>query len=265
MYKSTIMTTRELIHVYKHKTFGFADYLRAIYPLSQLATRHGYTYTCAFNHPLQELFHIDTTEYESEGKFTTDDDMKLLESILKSKKQKIIVESNYANWFHPVPKDYIKAYIKPSATIMNGVNERLKLYNLQPKRYYVFHIRCSDEDFHEIDKISPEFQKTVRDLRTAFSIIRSNPKLPIYIISSSPTVISIIHTDSGVLVSPSKPCHTGIHSESLETMLDTIIDFYIMEQAKHIFYLGAMKFAGKISGFSYWASQLFKVPFTKIG
>lgn len=244
-----------IVHVYKPGCFGFADYLRAIYSISHLAAARGYEYSVAFNHPLGSLFDIDTAEYE-----TTVKCYKVLLEEIEKRTPLIVLESNHTEHYIPVTAGLIQKYIKPLPVLTEAVDRKLSALGLTKGRFMILHARFGDNDAVCDDGF-------LRRIKGSLTIIRLQ-KLPILLLSSSRLITSAFVP--GVVVTGFTPQHTGIvstastASTASASMLDTMIEFYMMAHAKKIYSISGGSFGTGKSGFSYWASKMFGLPFTHL-
>lgn len=229
-----------IIHVYKPGIFGFADYLRAIYSISDLAKRWGYEYSVAFNHPLGSLFDIDTTPYD-----TTVRCYNVLLEEIERRNPLIILESNHTEFYIPTPIGLIETYIKPLPVLVEAVNNKMATLGLKRGKFLVLHARLGDCD-------TTGDEGFLRRIKVSLTIMRLQ-KMPILFLSSIRLAVA------GVIVTGGTPQHTANVGGN---MLDTMIEFYMMSHAKKIYSISGGSFGTGKSGFSYWASKIFGVPFT---
>jgi len=242
---------KEIIHVYKVGKFGFADFIRAINTLSALAKKNGYQYKVALNHPMSQLFDIDTELYET----TVSTHYELLEKI--NTIERIIIESNYIDETTQFEAKFIQEYIKPKPYLLDRVTKKLESLQLRKRGFVVFHLRFGDYDSEDINNT---FLKRIKQ---GLSIVKIK-HLPILVISSSSFILKKLSGYPGILFTGCNPCHTGHvdgYSESLE---DTMVEFYLMQHAKKIYSMSGGSFGTGRSGFSYWASKLFNIEFTHL-
>jgi len=240
---------KQIIHVYKPGSFGFADYLRGIFSLSDLANKHGYKYTVAMNHPMAEFFEIDTTSYITE----TLSIEKILEKI-KNKSTPIILESNYTDFTIEIPKNLVQSYIRPLPELKESVQEMIKeKLKLKKHNFLIFHARNGDEGI-----IDEGFLKRIKQ---SISILRLQ-RLPILFMSSSQEIKKRLSGYPGIIMTNTDPCHTSKSFTEKDSLKYTLIEFYIMEYAKKIYSISGGSFGRGRSGFSYWASKIFDIPFS---
>ena len=114
------------------------------------------------------------------------------------------------------------------------------------------HIRYGDND----NSVCEKFIKRIKGI---LGIVR-NQKVPIVVLCSSNLILSIINKLPSLLTTGYKPCHTS--TINLDGLKDTLIEFYMMEYAKKIYSISGGTFGNGRSGFSFWASTIFEVPFT---
>ena len=244
---------KQIIHVYKSGTFGFADFIRAIYTISDLAEKHGYSYKVAFNHPISVFFDIDTEPYE----ITVNTYDTLLKDI-ESKKQLIILESNYSSVVQ-IKKNLIQEFIKPKQFLIDCVETTITNLKIQKKNFVILHIRYGDDNSQDINIIN-EF---IKRIKRAISIVKITNK-PILILSSSSIILNKLSNFSNLLFTGNIPCHTANIESQATDYQNTLVEFYLMQHSKKIFNISGGSFGNGISGFSYWASKMFGIEFTHL-
>jgi len=232
-----------IVHVYKPGNFGFADYLRAIYSISDLAAARGYEYSVAFNHPIGEFFDIDRTPYE-----TTVTCYKVLLLEIAKRTPLIVLESNHTEFYIPATAGLIQKYIKPLPVLTDAVDKKLAAMGLTKGKFMILHARFGDNDV----ACDHEF---LGRIKSSLTIMRQQ-KAPILLLSSSRLI-----TVPGVIVTGFQPEHTDCKAGS-GLLLNTMTEFYMMAHAKKIYSISGGGFGRGKSGFSYWASKMFGVPFT---
>ena len=239
---------KQIIHVYKPGSFGFADYLRAVFSLSDLAEKHGYKYTVAMNHPMSEFFEIDTSSYITE----TLSIEKILE-IIKNNSTPIILESNYTDFTIKIPKNLVQTYIRPLPELKNSVQETIGTLKLKKQKFLIFHARNGDEG-----RVEEDF---LRRIKLAISLLQLQ-RLPILFMTSCQEIKNKLSGYPGIIMTNTDPCHTSQSNIERESLKNTLIEFYIMEYAKKIYSISGGSFGRGRSGFSYWASKIFSIPFS---
>lgn len=237
-----------IIHVYKPGSFGFADYIRAIYSISDLAKAQGYEYSVAFNHPIGEFFDVDRTPYE-----TTVTCYKVLMVMMEQQTPLIVLESNHTDFSIPATTGLIQKYIKPLPVLTEFVDKKLAALGLSKGKFMILHVRFGDSD----TVCDHEF---IRRIKGSLTIMRVQ-KMAILLLSSSRLITSAFTAASGVVITGFTPQHTTATAPT-GPMLDTMIEFYMMAHAKKIYSISGGSFGTGKSGFSYWASKMFGVPFT---
>jgi len=240
------METKKLIHVYKPGKYGFADYLRAIYSIYHFAETNGYMYSIAFNHPIGDFFENDTTEYETTAHS--------LQDLIPDAKH-IVIESNYTDVTVPLPKGLIQRILKPKAALLDSVEATMNRLKLRRGKFVILHARFGDED--RLDANNPFIGR----IRKCLSIIKIQ-RLPILMLSSSQEVLNIFKGFPGIIITGNQPVHTVNGKSELNSLKNTVTEFYLMEHAKKIYNISGGTFGEGRSGFSYWASVMFGVPFT---
>jgi hypothetical protein len=245
-----------IIHVYKPGSFGFADYIRAIYSISDLAKARGYEYSVAFNHPIGEFFDVDRTPYE-----TTVTCYKVLLVMMEQQTPLIVLESNHTEFSIPATVGLIQNYIKPLPFLTELVDRKMAALGLAKGKFMILHARFGDSD----TVCDHEF---IRRIKGSLRIMRVQ-KMPILLLSSSRLItsafIATATTATASTASTASVVVTGFtpqHTTASGPMLDTMIEFYMMAQAKKIYSISGGSFGTGKSGFSYWASKMFGVPFT---
>jgi hypothetical protein len=171
---------KTIIHVYKPGNFGFADFIRAIYSISNIANINNYIYKVAFNHPISDFFDIDNTNYET----TVRSYPKLLE-LVKQNTELIILETNHIDPTVPIEKNIIQKYIKPKKSIIESFETKMEQLKIKKKQYVVFHIRVGDyDDENNIDNIDG----LIKRIKQNISIIKMK-NLPIIALCSKSFIL----------------------------------------------------------------------------
>jgi hypothetical protein len=257
------MATPILLHVYRAHTFGYADFIRAISPIKRLAESNGYIYHITLDHPIKQFLDVSSPPYEiippSLKNIGSDEDYKYLEGELKKQpKKSITIDSNYSNWFEKGSFQDVQTYIKPSSELQTFIQETLKLLNLSPGKFIVFHIRCGDEDFKEVNDMRVvDFLKRVRE---KIGIIRFQ-RAPILVLSSCQPLLEKIRSIPNLYMTGFKPIHVAHEVENPQALKETLTEFYLMSFAKKIYSMSGLGFGKGISGFSHKAAKVFNIPY----
>jgi hypothetical protein len=243
--------SKSIIHVYNSETFGFADFIRAIYSIHYLAENTGYKYSIAFNHPISAFFDIDNSEY----KLTAHNYTELIEKVEQGV-ELIIVESNYTDHTIPIRRNLIQQYIKPKGELIDGIKLKLKELKLKMKSFVVLHIRVGDNDYEDTSNF-------IKRIKQAISIIKIK-RLPILVMCSKAFIIHKLSGYPGIIFTGWEPCHTADSNPPLISLQHTLIEFYLMQYSNKIYSISGGGFGNGRSGFSYWASKMFNIEFTHL-
>lgn len=242
----------DIIHTYSLKTStvkqppGFGDFLRGSIALYQLSKKFPFDLKIDFsNHPLGS--YIDGEKYDINSEkiyeyFNTNP----IEFIKKS----IFSENSffvYTNFFYENPlqedeRNFMKSKLNFSREIINKAEERI----LTPD-YSTLHLRFTDD----------EFIKSERDMTELYEKLISLQLKNITVISSNQDQCKKLCEKFNFHFYPSKPVHLG---ECTGEITDTLIDFIVLSKSKKIYSWSA--YGG--TGFSYFCSQIFDIPYIKL-
>lgn len=238
-----------IIHVYKPGSFGFADFIRSMYSIHDIAKTNGYSYRIAMNHPIGVFFEVDTTPYDTTAYSYT----QLLDEIVK-KTPTIVLESNHTSFMTPTPKNLLQEYIRPLPVFMESVRNTLDVLRLKKSKFLILHTRYGDTDVDIQDSF-------IKRIKSSLAIIKVQ-NMPILLLSSSPGILVRFAHYPGMIQTGYTPCHTSDIHQTSTAFKHTLIEFYIMGFAKKIYSISGGSFGTGKSGFSYWASKMFDIPFT---
>ena len=252
-----------LLHVYRAHTFGYADFIRAIPPIKRLAETHGYVYQIIIEHPIKQFLDISSPSYEiippSIKTISGDEDFKYLEGELKKEpKKSITIDANYSNWFEVISFRTVQDYIKPSSELSSFIQQTLKTVGLVPAKFIVFHIRCGDSDFKEVE--STRVLDFLKQVREKIAIIRFQ-RMPILVLSSSQPLLEKCRTIPNIYTSGFKPIHVAHDVDNPQALKETLAEFYIMGLSRKIYSMSGLGFGTGISGFSHKAAKVFNIPY----
>lgn len=201
---------------------------------------------------LKELF-LDINNFDGDTFFLFNNSIALFE--IQNPKFNIIQKARKII----IPK------IKPSDYLINILNNKLKMFDLLPNEYAIIHIRCGDycmniKHNHDSEKhiIS---SKHLNDIISQIKTYANKNKKYILIGDSKHFKEQIKKQITFLYHFNNEICHTGYKTNTHKSVVDTLIDFYLMKNSKYIISFSAY---GHGSGFSKHCSEIFNIPFKQI-
>ena len=250
-----------------HIPQGFGDYIRGSLSVLQTARRLGIEFDMAIQHPLAQWLQ-PAQQYTN-----TVADINFIET--QNQCRRIIQACKSTRLFvyvHAFPdpvcdddKQTVWKHLQPNAAMTayrTAVYEAMKIV---PGQYEVIHIRCGDthiRDTHvQFQTGSVEGFRSVPTDYVNEALARMRPGTRYVVLSDNAEVKSAIKAQfAGAIVRESEILHLGTSiGFSAAGVRDTLLDFYILGDAARVTALSAYSHG---SGFSQWACELRKVPYT---
>ena len=262
-----------IVNSYGNKTkgIGFGDFLRGTLACSQLCEIYNIKFDVDLrHHPVGKWLDIDYTFDKSEKSDILDlqdiGDMSLqaLRDKIIFEHELYLLESNqhiYTNVFPRFPlrqkeRNLIKSLLIPKKEILNSINKILH----DISEYEVIHIRCGDLlSFSAQVGYEPSIY-TVEELieeLTVIDQIKSNAKREVLVMSDSAEIKKAISKKYKLRQTSTRPTHSALCKDN---SADTLIDFFITLNAKHIHQFSVFPWG---SGFSNIANWVYDVPLTQ--
>jgi len=250
-----------------HIPQGFGDYIRGSLSVLQTARRLGLEFDMAIQHPLAQW--LRPTQHYS----NTVADIQFMET--QNQCRRIIQASRSSRLFvyvHAFPdpvsdvdRQEVWSHLQPNAAMTTYRNAVYAAMKIVPGQYEVVHIRCGDShirDAHiQFQTGAVEGFAPVPVDFVAEALARMTPGIKYVVLSDNHEVKSAIQAQfEGAIVRESEILHLGTSvSFSAAGVRDTLLDFYILGDAAKVTALSAYSHG---SGFSQWACELRKVPYT---
>ena len=268
---------KKIIHIYQlqyinRKTnFGLGDFLRGSFCLLQICNKYGIQFDIdVSNHPMSNYVegqlknhHIDYNNIEIESCFeTTTNPIKDYKLIMKTLKT-INTENYYtcSNTFPPFeikqPEiEFIKSRLQPNMTMKTAIEQEMNELNLISNHFSVIHIRSGDNFLLGNNILIQDWIKKMFDM---LSVILYNNTNKYLILSDNNQLKQLFKKYDNCVVQIKPITHLGEQRQLKdEEVKNTMLDFYLMSQSKHIY---AVTVYGHGTGFSKWCSVLHNIPY----
>jgi hypothetical protein len=163
-------------------------------------------------------------------------------------------------------KEFAKSFLVPNAELQLSINSALPIR----EEYEIVHIRSGDQ-FAFDTQIGETFDRSTDQLLESLSVIESiknSTHRKIIVMSDSLNLKRLLSSKYGLISLNTVPTHTALESKDEENLSnaskdlairDTLVDFFIMSQAKHIHQFSVQHWG---SGFSNSINWIYDVPLT---
>lgn len=158
-------------------------------------------------------------------------------------------------------KLYMKSVMNPSVKMRTIIYETLLNLNLKEKEYICIHLRCGDEYLKNSNnsKFNNNYIKNIKNEITA--ICNANPDKEKLLICDNVNIKYILLKNNEfklkTLFHPISHIGEGVEIEYEKTK-NTMLDFYLLAESKHIFCFSHYKHG---SGFSQWCATIYGIPY----
>lgn len=161
--------------------------------------------------------------------------------------------------------EIVKTLLEPSDEMEQYIDEAMTEYGIFKKQYIVIHVRSGDAYLKNETKIfnSHYFNTLTSDI---FNIINEygnngNGMNDFLLISDNNEIKYLLHENFPMIkISYKDITHLGEGIElEKEKVKNTLIDFYLISNASHIFSFTVYPHG---TGFSYWCSKVYNIPYT---
>jgi hypothetical protein len=244
---------------------GLGDYIRGSLSVLQTARKLHIGFDMCIQHPVAKWLNAATPYKVDDVQYIVTNEQCLM--ALDARKS-----SNLFVYVHAFPQSVtdeeraiVWSKLQPNASMINYKKTTYASMGIEPKEYEVIHIRCGDkhiqeahrhhqtnqlEDFEEIDK--GVVSEAVQCMQ---------PGVKYVVLSDNNDVKRLIKEQmESVVIRESKIIHMGTSNYfEHEGVRDTLLDFYILADAKRVTSLSSYSHG---SGFSQWACEMKKVPYT---
>ena len=162
----------------------------------------------------------------------------------------------------PEDKKYMKKLLQPNQNMTNYILDIYSKLDLINKQYIVIHIRSGD---HFIGKQN-KYENNMNDsyvfkiIQYVVQILSQHPAANILLLSDNLIIKHILcqkFPQIKTLFLSTTHLGTGTKKE-LDTIRDTLLDFYLMSRSLMIYSATVYKHG---SGFSYWCAQIYDIPY----
>jgi hypothetical protein len=244
--------------------WGLGDILRGYLSLANLCKEYGFTLEldyslhpiCVFlknNHCTQTV--IDITSIPV---FHIEDQHELRDII------KNIYESNVSEFIFPMTtnmwyltngvshetRQALRDSMIPTSELNEAIEDQMAIVGITGP-FTAVHVRMGDayliDKTHNIDI----YEKIYIQIKNQEDIVLFSDDLGLKAFMAS----------KGVKVSPSRPCHLSGSNLQLEQVKQTLVDFFCLSKANHIY---KCSLHGYGSGFVDWCADIFEIPTTQL-
>lgn len=173
--------------------------------------------------------------------------------ILNSNEESPIVFMTNEQCIEPIEedvKDFIRELISPNNDIINDINQIIQSL---PCDYIVKHVRLGDA---EMVRNQQNTNKYMYLLNRLISMRTSKDVL----FSDSYNFKKFASSRAGFMSLNTETSHLGYHTD-LNKLKNTMIDFYLISKSKMIYSYSEYSWN---SGFVYWSSVIYNIPFRRV-
>lgn len=276
-----------LIHAYMNKRYGMGlgDFIRGSLGCYQMCNIYKIPLAIDFrNHSVGQYLDLDVkfrqcmsseiVDLQDIRKFTVSCLKHHLTIRQKNKDIKMLRRRDmyiYTNIWPRFPlaereKEFAKSFLVPNAELQLSINSALPIR----EEYEIVHIRSGDQ-FAFDTQIGETFDRSTDQLLESLSVIESiknSTHRKIIVMSDSLNLKRLLSSKYGLISLNTVPTHTALESKDEENLSnaskdlairDTLVDFFIMSQAKHIHQFSVQHWG---SGFSNSINWIYDVPLT---
>ena len=289
---------KKIFHIYQEyysgNTFptGFGDFIRSCFFIVQFCVKYGFEYEILINHPIALFLDKFYSNYQTENhllnnKITMFTETNWVESVFNSEnnieqfllsKQKFNLFIDYLcslpvinnsvvsyNIFFPYDSisleesDKIRLLFEPSREMSEYVDDTLLSLDLVKKDFIVIQIRSGDSYLKGENKIfnSVYFEVIKNEI---IEVIFNNKEKNVLLIADNNEIKCLLNEHFNhfkTLLLDITHLGEGVKLDKDE-IKNTLLDFYLMAQASYIYSFTSYPHG---SGFSYWCSKLYNIPY----
>jgi hypothetical protein len=236
--------------------WGLGDILRGTLQLYMLSKKMKFTlYVDTSLHPISKYLvptenpHAELIQLSKDMIMMISDDAPL-EEIIGNLSDTVYYFFTNAQCTEPYDDDckaFMKSIMTPIPSLESELNTRIPF-----KTYSILHFRLGDKELvnNKGGDISQNILRLIEENKEANSVL----------ISDSVSLKTYPHISEKVHVLNTIPRHLG-RCDDIESIKDTLIDFFILSRATHIKTYSCYNW---ISGFVFWAHQIYDIPLSKI-
>lgn len=241
-----------------HNFWGLGDLIRGTIGTIQLCKKHGYKLTVDTHaHPISVFFKNSRTEYsdlidELGENIPFKCQGELENFILNSNGENPIVFMTNEQCIEPLEEDvktFIRELISPSSEIINDIDQIIQSL---PSDYIVKHVRLGDGEMVRNEQNTNKYFYLLNRLMS----LRTNKDV---LFSDSYNFKKFASSHAGFMSLNTDTSHLGYHTD-LTKLKNTMIDFYLISKSKAIYSYSEYSWN---SGFVYWSSVIYDIPFQR--
>ena len=282
LIKFTNKKLTKIVNVYQlnytnYKSPGLGDYLRGCFFLMQLSkllkidfdidiSNHPMSNYIISNNSTSKIEDINYNNIEFRIGLNNDKNKVLFLNTLINKLNLITSETYYIftnafpcfKYTTTEGRNFIKSRLIPNEIMNNYITNTLTTINLQKNDYNIIHIRTGDKYLINKEQLDPTL------ITKILGVIRQNikPEINYLILSDNNELKQILQKYNNFYVYIKKIEHIG--GEGLQnntTVINTLLDFYLMSYSKSILSLSTYSWG---SGFSEYCSKIYDIPYSCI-
>ena len=282
---------KKLVNVYQlsyknSPSMGIGDYLRGCFCLLQVSKLFGLAFDMDLkNHPMstyliinseQNTYNInysnvikydDANFLPGEKNTYTKNSIHFLINFIKEM-NKLNAEHLYLfchsfpifNKINQVEKDIIKSKLIPNNELQISIDSKIERLGLIKQHFGVIHIRSGDEYLFgknkELNQI--KFKKITHIISK--NIIPTKKYLILSDNNQMKIVLSNYFKNPNFIIECNKISHLGEEKQELESIKETLIDFFVMSQSNYILAFSPYAWG---TGFSQWCAIINNIPYNK--
>jgi hypothetical protein len=151
-------------------------------------------------------------------------------------------------------KQFIKSILTPTPEFKQYLDTII--FNLPFKEYNILHLRLGDNELVKNKKAMKEYKSFIEKFIENKML---NPSKDI-IITDSQSLKTYLQTETQIYTPKTQLCHIGL-AQNLDTVRDTLVDFFIMTKSKQITSFSIYTW---VSNFVLWTSKIYDIPLISV-
>ena len=243
---------------------GLGDFIRGTCYLFHLCDKYNKNYDIIISNVINNFLRNNNNIYKNINSVVIPQDGTINKDIINKMKHnnilKIYTNHMYNKEFLQKYKNVIKNALEPSNEINNTVDNILQSIDYKKKEYIIVHIRTGDTAHNNIDRTQCNL-KTLNNIYNKLNFYEEYFKTNnVFVISDSTSVKTALKEKYNFECCLNKISHFSDKTANIDAHKNTFIDFVLMSESKQIISLSVHNHY-KGSGFSYWASALYNIPY----
>jgi hypothetical protein len=252
------------VYLPENPFWGLGDVIRGYLSLANLCRKYGFVLEFDYSlHPISTFLQNKrctkvSLDPSSIPVFNIEDEQELhdiLQKIHETNAPTFIFTITTNMWYlsdgvSDETRQALRDSIHPTDDLTRAVEDQLASVGTQ---FTAIHVRMGDR--HLIDGF--QYVEVYEKIYTQIKKIQSE----ILIVFSDDPALKRFLDLKGILVSSSHPCHLSGSNLDLEHVKQTLVDFFCLSRAKHIY---KWSMHGYGSGFVDWCADIFKIPTTQL-